>query len=171
MLLVVLCAAPARADEAFAPPTGSDDQAFALPPPCPGGGDVIMVIARKRELWLCERGAAVGKFQVAMGRGGFDKRRQGDGRTPLGTYTLGDPRPSSRYGLFIPIHYPTPEQAAQGFTGSDVGLHGPPRGLQNADYPTTVFDWTRGCIATGLDADIAVIADFVRDRRPTLVIE
>jgi murein L,D-transpeptidase YafK len=131
---------------------------------------VVTVITRKRELWLCQEGAAVARFQVAMGRGGFDKRRKGDGRTPLGTYSLGAPRPSVRYGVFIPIDYPTPDQAAAGFTGSEVGIHGPPRGLSEPEYPTTVVDWTQGCIATGVDADIDVIAEFVRARQPVLVI-
>jgi murein L,D-transpeptidase YafK len=130
---------------------------------------VVTVIARKRELWLCQGGAAVARFPVAMGRGGFDKRRKGDGRTPLGTYTLGTPRPSARYGLFIPIDYPTPDQAANGFTGSDVGIHGPPRGVTE-EYPTTAVDWTQGCIATGMDTDIGMIAEFVRARQPVLVV-
>lgn len=131
---------------------------------------MVTVIARKRQLWLCQDGAALAKFQVAMGRGGVDKRRKGDGRTPLGTYALGSPRPSARYGVFIPIDYPTPDQAADGFTGSNVGIHGPPRGLTEPDYPTTAVDWTQGCIATGIDADIGMIAEFVRARRPTLVV-
>lgn len=131
---------------------------------------MVTVIARKRELWLCQEGAAVAKFQVAIGRGGLDKRRKGDGRTPTGTYALGSPRASTQFGLFIPIDYPTREQAAQGFTGGEVGIHGPPRGLAEPDYPTTAVDWTRGCIATGMDVDIGVIAEFVRDRRPLLVI-
>jgi murein L,D-transpeptidase YafK len=150
--------------------TSADEPATA-PSPCPEKGDVVTVISRKRELWLCRQGAPVARFQVAMGRGGVDKHRSGDGRTPLGKYTLGSPRPSAQFGLFIPIHYPTPEQAAKGFTGSEVGIHGPPRGLTAPEYPTTEIDWTRGCIATGLDADIAFIADFVRDRRPLLVVE
>ncbi|HET9595485.1 MAG TPA: L,D-transpeptidase family protein [Anaeromyxobacteraceae bacterium] len=131
----------------------------------------MTVVSRKRALWLCQNGAVVAKFQVAIGRRGVDKRKKGDGRTPLGTYALGAPRPSARYGLFIPIHYPTPEQAAKGFTGSDLGIHGPPRGLTEPEYPTTEIDWTQGCIATGMDFDIAIIASFVRDRSPTLVIE
>jgi hypothetical protein len=156
----LVCANPTSADEPFTPPS-----------PCPDQGDAVTVIARKRELWLCRDGAAVARFQVAMGRGGFDKRRRGDGRTPLGTYALGSPRRSAQYGLFIPIGYPTPDQAAQGFTGRALGIHGPPRGLSEPEYPTTVFDWTQGCIATGTDADIASIADFVRERQPTLVIQ
>ena len=149
--------------------TGADEP-WAAPSPCPDKGDVVTVIARKRELWLCQEGAAVARFQVAMGRGGVDKRRKGDGRTPLGTYTLGSPRPSVQFGLFIPIDYPTREQAALGFSGGEVGIHGPPRGLTEPEYPTTAVDWTRGCIATGLDTDIGAIAEFVRTRHPTLVV-
>lgn len=152
--------------------TGADATFVSLTP-CPEHGDVdvVTVIAHKRELWLCDHGAAVARFQVAMGRGGVDKRRQGDGRTPLGTYALGMPRPSSRYGVFIPIAYPTPEQVAHGFTGSNVGIHGPPRGQTEPEYPTTAVDWTEGCIATGLDEDIDTIAEFVRSRQPMLVVE
>lgn len=148
----------------------SADEPAAVPSPCPEKGDVVTVIASKRELWLCQGGAALAKFQVAMGRGGVEKRRKGDGRTPLGTYRLGSPRPSARFGVFIPIGYPTPDQAANGFTGSAVGIHGPPRGLTEPEYPTTAVDWTQGCIATGMDADIGVIAEFVRARQPVLVI-
>lgn len=109
-------------------------------------------------------------FHVALGRGGTDKRRKGDGRTPLGTYALGAPRTSIQFGVFIPMDYPTPEQAARGFTGGELGIHGPPRGLTEPEYPTTGVDWTQGCIATGVDADIEVIAEFVRTRRPLIVI-
>jgi murein L,D-transpeptidase YafK len=130
-----------------------------------------VVDARAHALWLCRSGVPVERFQVAMGRGGVDKRRRGDGRTPLGTYTLGSPRPSAEYGVFIPIDYPTPAQAASGFTGSAVGIHGPPRGLTEPEYPTSGVDWTQGCIATGVDGDVERIAAFVREaRRPVLVV-
>ena len=158
-LLLLVGVAPTRADDPW-----------VAPAPCPEQGDVVTVIARKRELWLCQDGAGIAKFQVALGRGGVDKHRQGDGRTPLGTYTLGAPRASTRFGLFIPIAYPTREQTAQGFTGGEVGIHGPPRGQAEPEYPTTAVDWTQGCIATGVDADIGVIAEFVRARQPLLVV-
>jgi hypothetical protein len=160
---------------AFADPSADPPAAEPLPasPPaalCPDTGDVIAVITRKRELWLCIGGAPAARFEVALGQGGLDKRKKGDRRTPLGTYTLGNPRPSGRYGVFIPIVYPTREQASQGLTGGDVGIHGPPRKLPEPEYPTTAYDWTLGCVATGTDADIEVIATFVRERQPTLVI-
>jgi len=137
---------------------------------CPGRGHVVAIITEKRELWLCRHGAPEGRFPVALGQGGLDKRRKGDGRTPLGTYALGAPRPSERFGTFIPIVYPTREQAAHGLTGGSIGIHGPPRGRAEPEYPTTAVDWTRGCVATGTDTGIEVIAAFVRQRQPVVVI-
>ena len=139
--------------------------------PCPPRGDSVVVVTRARELWLCADGAPAAQFAVSLGRSGVGKRRRGDGRTPLGTYPLGAPRPSARYGTFIPIAYPTPEQSARGFTGAAVGIHGPPRGMDAAAlYPVTEVDWTLGCIATGSDEEVGAIAEFVRARRPRVVI-
>src|SRR5512142_2256593 len=141
------------------------------PAPCPPSGDTIVVLTGARALWLCANGAPEARFPIALGRSGIGKRRRGDGRTPLGTYALGAPRPSARYGTFIPISYPTPGQAARGFTGGAVGIHGPPRGMDaTRDYPVTELDWTLGCIATGTDEEVGAIADFVRARRPSVVI-
>jgi hypothetical protein len=138
--------------------------------PCPPSGDTIVVLARSRELFLCAGGSPRAQFAVALGRSGVGKRRRGDGRTPLGTYRLGAPRRSERYGTFIPIAYPTRAQTARGFTGAAVGIHGPPRGMDDSTYPVTALDWTLGCIATGSDIDVDAIADFVRARRPSVVI-
>lgn len=137
---------------------------------CPETGDVVAIITRKRELWLCHDGTPAVRLKIALGQHGLDKRRRGDGKTPLGTYALGSPRPSERFGIFIPIDYPTSDQAAKGQTGGAVGIHGPPRGKSEPEYPTTAFDWTLGCVATGTDLDIAIVAEFVRERLPQVVI-
>jgi murein L,D-transpeptidase YafK len=138
--------------------------------PCPATGDTVMVITRKRELWLCHDGAPRGRFSVALGRGGIDKHLAGDARTPLGTYVLGLPRPSEQFKTFIPIGYPTAQQAAEGYTGTAVGIHGPPRGQYASARWTAAFDWTMGCIATADDDDLQAIAEFVRERQPPVVI-
>ncbi len=138
--------------------------------PCPDGVDAVAVDTDHRELWLCRGGAAEARFSVALGRRGVDKHRLGDQRTPRGAYPLGDPRPSRRFGTFIPIGYPTAEQSARGFTGGAVGIHGPPRGMAEPEYPTTGVDWTKGCIATGTDAEVDAIARFVRERQPIALI-
>ncbi len=161
-----------------ADPRAADVDVVAIPPPltrsvepdCPASGDAITVLTRKRELWICIDGAPSARYEVSLGQAGLGKRKKGDRRTPLGTYAVGQPRPSAAYGIFIPIAYPTPEQAAQGLTGGDVGIHGPPRKLPEPGYPTTAFDWTLGCVATGSDDDMEAIAAFVRLRQPVVVI-
>ncbi len=144
--------------------------AVAEQAPCPEVGEAVAVVTSRRELVLCTNGTPAARFMVSLGRGGVDKRRQGDARTPLGTYPLGNPRPSRQFGTFIPIGYPTPEQASRGFTGSAVGIHGPPRGWDIPEYPTSKVDWTLGCIATGTDAEVEAVAEFVRHRQPSIII-
>jgi murein L,D-transpeptidase YafK len=140
------------------------------PSTCPTTGDVVAVFTRKREIWLCRHGSEVGRIPVALGRGGTGKRRTGDHRTPLGTYAFGTPRPSKLYGTFIPFGYPTPEQASKGHSGSALGIHGPPRGQAEPEFPTTAVDWTHGCVATGTDSDVETVAEFVRRYQPTLLV-
>ncbi len=158
----------APAVSAAAPPVGAAPP--TSPARCPEKGDAIAVFTMKRELWLCVDGKEAARYEVALGQAGPGKRKQGDRRTPVGTYSLGPPRPSAKYGTFIPIAYPTPEQAAHGQTGGSVGIHGPPRKLPEPGYPTTAFDWTLGCVATGSDAEVEAIAAFVRSRQPVVVI-
>jgi hypothetical protein len=139
--------------------------------PCPlEGGDAVAIHVAHHELWLCMAGIPAARFRVAIGRGGPGKARAGDNRTPIGTYALGDPRPSARFGTFIPIAYPTIQQASAGFTGGAIGIHGPPRGLDPKTWPLAELDWTEGCIATATDDEVAAIAAFVRERAPHVVI-
>jgi len=138
--------------------------------PCAAEGHLVVVETRAHTLWLCSERRAVGRFKVALGRRGLDKRREGDGRTPLGTYFLGSPRPSARFGTFIPIGYPTPEQSARGSTGKNVGIHGPDRRATWLGALTTWIDWTAGCVATGTDEEIRAVAAFVRERHPRVVL-
>ena len=150
--------------------TEGDGPLELIEPPCAQADNAVVVLTGRRELWLCARGAPPARYAISLGRSGTGKRRRGDGRTPLGTYALGVPRPSSRYGSFIPIAYPTVAQAARGYSGSAIGIHGPPRGITPAEYPVTEVDWTHGCIATSTDEEVDAIASFVRERRPRVVI-
>ncbi len=137
---------------------------------CAADGDLVVVETRAHTLWLCSEHRAVARIRIALGRGGLDKAREGDGRTPLGTYALGAPKTSSRFRTFIPIGYPTAEQRARGFTGKAVGIHGPDRRASWLGALSTWIDWTAGCVATGTDDEIAQVAAFVRDRSPRVVL-
>lgn len=132
----------------------------APPERCAGKGTAIYVVATQRMLWLCEAGHATDSVPVALGRGGVDKRVEGDAKVPLGEYRLGAPVPSKAYHLFIPVGYPTPSQRRRGFTGGAIGVHGPIRSQQGP--VSTNIDWTLGCIAVGTDAEIGRVADWLR---------
>src|SRR5262249_49780263 len=134
----------------------------AATPPCAAGATRIEVRTREHALWLCEDGRAVKHFAVALGRGGSGKRTDGDGKTPLGSYALGAPRPSAEFGLFIPVGYPTEDERRRGFSGGAIGIHGPKRAWRWLGRANLWADWTRGCVALATDDHLRAVADWIR---------
>ena len=128
---------------------------------CPATGVVVQVDSGTRVLSLCRGGVEDASFRVALGRGGLDKRAEGDGRTPRGPYRLGSARPSTRYHLFLPVEYPTAEQAKQGLTGSAIGVHGPHVAFAWLGHATAWPNWTLGCIAVGTRTEVERIVQWV----------
>jgi hypothetical protein len=122
----------------------------------------IVVDLASHVLALCDKDKLVEAFSVRLGRGGVGKTREGDGKTPVGTYDLGAPRPSNRYGTFIPVGYPTDEQKKMGYTGGAIGVHGPPREVKWMGSLVNSFDLSDGCVGVARDAEIQRIAAWVR---------
>ena len=137
---------------------------------CHGGASAIVVDTSHHVLALCDGGRPIESFGVRLGRHGTGKRREGDGKTPLGTYGLGDPTPSAAYGTFIPVGYPTEEQRRLGFTGSAIGVHGPARGARWLGSWVNFFDTTDGCVGIATDAEMRRIADFTRAHRSRRIV-
>ena len=147
---------------------------LAAPPaaPCPPTGTLVAVHSADHRLQLCRAGRVEGSFRVALGRGGLDKRREGDERTPVGRYALGAPRASERFHRFVPVGYPTDVQQAEGRTGSAIGVHGPDARFRWLGPATVWVDWTNGCIAVGTRGEIDAVADWVaRAGARTITIE
>jgi murein L,D-transpeptidase YafK len=130
----------------------------------------VVVDTGPHKLWLCEDKKIVKEFKIALGRGGVDKRKRGDNKTPIGEYPLGTPQPSNKFGIFIPIGYPTDVQRAKGYTGSDVGIHGPYRLFKWLGPITTWIDWTQGCIAVGTDDEVSEIARWMKEKQVSKII-
>jgi L,D-peptidoglycan transpeptidase YkuD (ErfK/YbiS/YcfS/YnhG family) len=150
-----------------APPSPNPGQASV----CRTAETAIVVDTTAHRLYLCARGAPERTFTVALGVNGVEKRRTGDNRTPLGSYPLGAPRASASFHRFVPVAYPTPEQARAGFTGSAIGIHGPPRGLEGTVRLRALVatDWTAGCIAVETDDDIDAIVHWIDARGARIV--
>ncbi len=138
---------------------------------CDAGETGVVVDTTAHRLYLCERGAVEASFAVALGANGVDKRRAGDNRTPLGIYPLGAPRASANFHRFVPVAYPTPAQARAGLTGSAIGIHGPPRGLEGTGrlQALVATDWTAGCIAVATNDDIEAIVRWLDTRNVRIV--
>jgi L,D-peptidoglycan transpeptidase YkuD (ErfK/YbiS/YcfS/YnhG family) len=129
---------------------------------CSAPDSRVFVDLKKHSLALCEKEKLVEVFNVRLGRGGIGKTQEGDGKTPSGTYALGEPRPSKRFGTFIPIGFPTEEQKKMGYSGSAVGVHGPPRWAQWLGSLVNTFDLSDGCVGVARDSEIERIANWVR---------
>ena len=127
---------------------------------------VILVDTRAHELLMCDMGIGSKVYSIRIGRGGSGKARQGDNKTPLGIYSVGAPRQSRKFGIFIPIGYPTEKQKKAGFSGGDVGIHGPHRLLRWAGSLNSVFDTSEGCVGVSSDQEIKEIADWVSRHMP-----
>jgi len=142
-------------------------RAFSLT--CPSDGYSIRVSLRQHSLWLCEWGSTSRVFSISLGWGGRGKHHEGDHKTPLGTYLLGNPRHSDNYAFFIPISYPTPLQRWLGFTGGAVGVHGPPRRGNSFDADAATEDWTEGCLALASDRAITEVVAWVNRNSPAFI--
>jgi L,D-peptidoglycan transpeptidase YkuD (ErfK/YbiS/YcfS/YnhG family) len=139
-------------------------RASAADETCNPDETAVVVDTHAHRMHLCRRGADERTFVVALGENGAGKRRQGDNRTPLGRYPLGAPRRSRSFHMFVPVAYPTPAQARLGFTGSAIGIHGPPRGFGTLAQLAMLVrtDWTAGCIAVATDEEIEAVVDWIR---------
>jgi len=129
---------------------------------CSAKDSRIVVETTKHRLALCEAGREAAAFDIRLGRGGVGKTAEGDGKTPVGIYLLGEPRPSNRFGVFIPIGYPTAEQRSRGYTGGDVGVHGPHRWVRWLGSLVNTFDSSDGCVGVATDEEINTIAAWVK---------
>jgi len=138
--------------------------------PCDGQNTSVVINTVSRKLYICANNKRYQEYKVAIGKKGTGKQKKGDNKTPIGTYALGMPRDSSRFGTFIPVGYPTPEQKSKGFSGSDVGIHGPSRLFKWLGSINTWTNWTQGCIAVGSDAEISSIAQWVKDNKINRVV-
>lgn len=123
-----------------------------------------MLFARGVDGWtLADR------FYVSTGVAGFDKRRRGDRRTPLGVYwslpALDTSALPARYGSAVyPLDYPNALDRWQGRTGDGIWLHG-----IHADNNIRPPRDTDGCIALMNDR-IGALKDILSPRATPIVV-
>lgn len=108
----------------------------------------VLVYKEQHKMYLMHGTTALKEYDVGFGFAPVGhKTREGDGRTPEGSYIIDRRNPNSQFHLSLGISYPNEEDKAyakaNGFKpGGDIFIHGRPKIYQNG-----VRDWTLGCIA------------------------
>ncbi len=162
----------------------------------PGSRATVVIYKSQRRLFYFEDDILRRRFPVTLGkRPEWEKRRQGDFRTPEGAYFISSKRPRSRFLLFLGLSYPNTRDGDEGLRrgaisteefeairaatrdgreppwgtalGGFVGIHG-----EGSEYRGFVrrhhIDWTDGCIALS-NEDIRVLYHLVRVGTPVLI--
>ena len=115
--------------------------------------DHVVVLKKERRLELLSQGKLIKTYKVALGSDPIGpKTRQGDHKTPEGSYILDSRNPHSKFYKSLHISYPSARDRAQanqgGFSpGGDVYVHGLPNGYRYIGAAHLLRDWTDGCIA------------------------
>lgn len=115
--------------------------------------DRVVIEKAVRKLHLMQDGKVFRTFKIALGiRPVGDKKKEGDFKTPEGSYYLGGRNQHSDFFLSIHVSYPnTADLREASQTGNDPGgaimIHGQPNVPTRSEAYYRTQDWTNGCIA------------------------
>jgi tetratricopeptide (TPR) repeat protein len=118
-----------------------------------GPADKILIEKKERRLSLISKGKVLKTYQIALGGNpNGPKERQGDNKTPEGTYVIDSRNRDSRYHLSLHISYPNEKDKKRAkelgvSPGGDIMIHGIKNGFSWVGDLHTEVDWTKGCIA------------------------
>lgn len=129
--------------------------------PCEEKGTALVYSINEKALFVCENSESTAAYYVAIGSRGTGKTKEGDRKTPVGKYSLGKPKASEEFGIFIPVGYPNASDKKNGYTGGDIGVHGPKRFAACMGALNVAINWTAGCVAMASDQQILEMAEWV----------
>jgi len=128
--------------------------------------DKVLIEKKERRLTLLSKGELIKTYKIALGGNPVGpKERQGDNKTPEGTYIIDSRNRNSGYYLSLHISYPNEKDKMRAkelgvSPGGDIMIHGIKNGLSWVDASHAEVDWTRGCIAL-TDQEMEEIYKFV----------
>lgn len=131
----------------------SGKQLAMLSPPLKA--DRIVVLKSERRLVLMRGDHVLRVYHVALGRYPEGRKtRQGDAKTPEGTYTVDYRLDSDRSKFYRALHisYPSERDIQQARQlgvdpGGQIMIHGLPKDWTASQLGHPKIDWTQGCIA------------------------
>lgn len=114
--------------------------------------DRVVVLKKERVLLLLHEGKTVRRYPIAVGSNPTGhKEREGDGRTPEGTYRLDWRHATPRVGPAIHVSYPDARDRRRAKAvgvdpGGGIMLHSLDHTLPWGSVPASERTWTDGCI-------------------------
>ncbi len=118
-----------------------------------GPADRILIEKKERRLTLFLKGKPLKTYKIALGGDPIGpKEKQGDNKTPEGTYFIESRNRNSKYHLSLRISYPNENDKKKAkelgvSPGGDIMIHGIKNGFSEVGMSHTDVDWTKGCIA------------------------
>jgi outer membrane protein assembly factor BamD (BamD/ComL family) len=118
-----------------------------------GPADKILIEKKERRLTLISKGKVLKTYKIALGGNpNGPKERQGDNKTPEGTYVIDSRNRNSGYHLSLHISYPNEKDKKRAkelgvAPGGDIMIHGIKNSFSWVGDLHTEVDWTKGCIA------------------------
>ena len=115
--------------------------------------DKVLIEKKERRLTLLSRDQVIKTYKIALGGDPVGpKVRQGDNKTPEGTYIIDSRNSNSGYHLSLHISYPNKKDKMRAKylgvpPGGDIMIHGIKNGLAWVGALHAGIDWTKGCIA------------------------
>jgi lipoprotein-anchoring transpeptidase ErfK/SrfK len=115
--------------------------------------DRILIEKSARRLMLISQGEVLKTYKIALGGNPIGpKERQGDNKTPEGTYVIDARNRDSRFHLSLHISYPNERDKTRArelgiSPGGDIMIHGIKNGSSWVGDAHAEVDWTKGCIA------------------------
>ena len=118
-----------------------------------GSVDRIRIEKNARRLMLISQGEVLKSYNIALGGNPIGpKERQGDNKTPEGTYVIDGRNKDSRFHLSLHISYPNERDKNRAkelgvSPGGNIMIHGIKNGFSSVGVAHAEVDWTKGCIA------------------------
>ena len=115
--------------------------------------DKVLIEKMERGLTLLSKSEVIKTYKIALGGNPVGpKERQGDNKTPEGTYIIDSRNRDSGYHLSLHISYPNEKDKMRAkdlgvSPGGDIMIHGIKNGLAWIGGSHAEVDWTNGCIA------------------------
>lgn len=136
--------------------------------------ECVVIYKSQNIMQLLAGSEVVRSYQVAIGRNPLGhKQKADDCRTPEGAYIIDRHNKDSRFHKSLHISYPNKSDLAAAkkngkYPGSNIMIHGLPKGFEDLGDVHFKRNWTKGCVAVN-NQEMDEIWKLVPDGTPIFI--